>query len=65
VTFQTTTGTLQPFEAFETINLQSYLDICEEVYGIDIPPQTSWINAFYGQLDIAATNVIFPSGTIE
>ena len=28
-------------------------------------PEVAWINQFYGDVDIAGTNIIFPSGTID
>jgi len=43
-----------------------YGNLCTAAFnGWTATPQTSWINEQYGATAIAATNVIFPSGTID
>src|SRR3546814_10597732 len=55
----------QPFYSWKLLNLAYYTDVCSEVYGINTPPQIQWMNDYYGDLDIAGTNIVLPSGTID
>lgn len=41
-------------------------EICAAAFdGWQSDPQVQWINDFYGDLNIAGTNIVFPSGTID
>jgi len=68
--FQTSASPLsdsaQPFAAFETITLDSYLALCREAFhDFKKAVPVAWTNTAYGELDVAATRVIYPSGTID
>eukprot|EP01030_Chromulinospumella_sphaerica_P001190 gene1190-1166_t len=64
--FQTTDSQAQPFSSWTSLNLDYYMLMCKESFdGWSVNPETAWINDVYGDISIAATNVIFPSGTID
>ncbi|RHY98278.1 hypothetical protein DYB37_008106 [Aphanomyces astaci] len=64
--FQTTTSATSPFFALKSQTLQNVgLEVCKRVFGINTSPDIARTNTFYGALDIAVDNVVFPSGTID
>ena len=62
--FQVAAG---PFKSFaSTLNENYYNKICADVFGLsDVYPVTSWTNTDRGARQIAASNVTYPSGTID
>ena len=43
-----------------------YRDLCFEGFnGWKADPQTSWMNAVYGDVAIDGTDIVFPAGTID
>ena len=64
--YQTTDSLHQPFSSWFQLNMSFYRDICYEAFdGWQSSPQTEWINSLYGGVNIAATNIIFPAGSID
>jgi len=64
--FQTASSKENPFVNWEKwLDLQFYFDICKEAYNWSSLPMVDWINQIYGDVRIAGTNIIFPSGTID
>jgi Serine carboxypeptidase S28 len=64
--FQTASSGSQPFFAFrDTLNAASFLRLCREAYNIDVVPQTAFVNAVYGGLDISSHRAAYPSGSLD
>jgi len=63
--YQTTTSENQPFYPFKYVTLQSYLDMCSEVFGVTRQPESTWTNNYYGATGIYGSNIAFPTGTID
>lgn len=64
--YQTADSTNQPFNTWKWLNLQFSRDMCAAAFdGWKSDPETDWINNNYGNIHIAGTNIIFPSGTID
>jgi Serine carboxypeptidase S28 len=64
--FQTASSGNQPFFAFrDTLNTASFLRLCREAYDIDVVPQTAFVNAVYGGLDISSHRTAYPSGSLD
>jgi len=65
--FQTADSPNQPFHSWANwLSMDFYENLCTAAFnGWTASPQTNWINEQYGSTAIAATNVIFPSGTID
>ena len=64
--FQTTDSLEQPFSSWTELNMTFYQDICFEAFdGWENTPQTTWINSLFGGVNIAGTNIIFPTGSID
>lgn len=64
--FQTTDSKNQPFSTWKWLNLDFYRALCAEAFdGWAADPQVRWINDIYGDIRIAGTNIVFPSGTID
>jgi hypothetical protein len=56
----------QPFHSWKWINLDFSREICAVAFnGWKSDPQVDWINQNYGDIHIAGTNILFPSGTID
>lgn len=56
----------QPLHSWKLINLDFYRAICAAAFdGWKSDPQVEWMNQVYGALQIDATNIVFPSGTID
>lgn len=56
----------QPFYSWTQLDLDFYRDICAAAFdGWTSDPQTEWMNEVYGDIRIAGTNIMFPSGTID
>lgn len=64
--YQTTDSANQPFKSWKQLNLDFYRALCAEAFdGWSADPQVRWINDIYGDVHIAGTNILFPSGTID
>ena len=64
--FQTTDSSNQPFTSWTQLNMSFYQDICYEAFdGWTDAPQIEWVNALYGGVNIAGTEIIFPAGSID
>lgn len=63
--YQTTDSSNQPFSSWKWLNLQFSLDICKTSFDWHSEPAVDWTNQKYGDLHIAGTEIIFPSGTID
>jgi hypothetical protein len=65
--FQTAASANQPFSSWQAhLDVNFSMAMCEGAFeGWTVEPQTAWTNTEYGATAIAATNVIFPSGTID
>lgn len=64
--YQTTDSQHQPFTAWKELNLNFSREICAAAFdGWSVDPNTQWINQEYGSVNIAGTNIVFPSGTID
>ena len=64
--YQTTDSVDQPFQSWSLLNLTFYYKMCAEIFdGWSYDPQQNWTNTMYGATNIAATNIIFPTGTID
>lgn len=64
--FQTTDSKNQPFHAWSVLNTNFSFAMCNDSFGgWSHAPQTAWINQEYGDVHIAGTNILFPSGTID
>lgn len=64
--FQTTDSKNQPFHSWKWLNLDFYRALCAEAFdGWSVDPQVRWTNDVYGGIQIAGTNIVFPSGTVD
>jgi hypothetical protein len=64
--FQTTDSKNQPFYPLTLLNMDFYRALCYESFDQwTVDPQVDWMNQVYGDIRIAATNVIFSAGTID
>lgn len=64
--FQTTDSRNQPFYSWKWLNLSFYRAMCAAAFdGWKSDPQVKWINEYYGDIEIAGTNIVLPSGTID
>jgi pimeloyl-ACP methyl ester carboxylesterase len=64
--FQTTDSKNQPFHSWKWLNLDFYYDLCTDAFdGWTAEPQVQFMNTVYGDIRIAGTNILFPSGTID
>eukprot|EP01035_Chromulina_nebulosa_P018500 gene18500-24217_t len=64
--YQTTDSQNQPFYAWKDLNLNFSRAICYAAFdGWTADPQVDWINTNYGDVNVAGTNIVFPSGTID
>eukprot|EP01038_Epipyxis_sp_PR26KG_P004529 gene4529-6394_t len=64
--FQTTDSKNQPFNSWKWVNLDFSRALCSASFnGWKSDPQVEWVNEEYGDVHIAGTNILFPSGTID
>ena len=64
--YQTTDSISQPFHSWNLLGLNFYYNMCKEIFdGWSYDPQQNWTNTVYGATNIAATNIIFPTGSID
>ena len=64
--YQTTDSANQPFHSWSLLNLEFYYEMCAAIFdGWSYDPQQNWTNTAYGATNIAATNIIFPTGSID
>lgn len=64
--YQTTDSKNQPFHSWSAVNLDFSRQMCKDAFnGWTSDPEVNWINQAYGDVHIDATNIVFPSGTID
>ena len=64
--FQTTDDATQPFHSWTLLDLDFYRRLCAQAFsGWSSDPQVAWMNQVYGDVRIAGTDILFPSGTID
>lgn len=62
--FQTTDSPNQPFYSWKQLDLDFYRALCRDAFdNWQSDPQARWTNDVYGDVHIAGTNIVFPSGT--
>jgi len=64
--FQTADSKNQPFKSWKWLDLDFSRAICFAAFdGWKSDPQVDWVNQKFGDVHIAGTNIVFPSGTID
>lgn len=64
--FQTTDSKNQPFWSWKLLGMPFYRALCFAAFdNWKHEPQVEWMNTVYGDVHVAGTNTIFPSGTID
>ncbi|KAJ4455439.1 putative Thymus-specific serine protease [Paratrimastix pyriformis] len=61
--FQRTKDGMSPFST--RITLPFFEQICKDVYGAPLIPDTAWINTYYGATHPVATNIVYPNGGVD
>jgi len=62
--FQTSTGSGQPFP--NSITLDWFVQLCDDIFGVPLSPNVQWTNTYYGGRDTeGASNIVFPNGSVD
>eukprot|EP01104_Vermistella_antarctica_P013245 TRINITY_DN3980_c0_g2_i1.p1 TRINITY_DN3980_c0_g2~~TRINITY_DN3980_c0_g2_i1.p1 ORF type:complete len:497 (-),score=109.39 TRINITY_DN3980_c0_g2_i1:49-1539(-) len=61
--YQTGTGSNQPFPS--AINLEFYIQMCADIFGVPLVPNAQWTNTYYGARDPTSTNTAWTNGSID
>jgi len=61
--FQTAETDAQPFS--KSLTLQYFRQICNDLFGSPLIPDTAWTNTNYGAVSVQTTNTFMPNGDVD